>query len=75
MRNKEVHGNRRKLLSHAFSTTNVNLMEPLIAHNIAKLSTRLSSSVGCSVDALHWFRYAPLSHVPELLCGGAEELS
>lgn len=56
MRDKVQHSQRRKLLSHAFSQTNLYECEPLIHKQIEKLVLLLQDRIGNPTDMLNWFR-------------------
>jgi cytochrome P450 len=56
MRNKAEHGQRRRLLSHAFSQSNLLNTEPLIRQQIQKLVTRVDGAGGATLDMLLLFR-------------------
>lgn len=56
MRNKMEHSQRRRLLSHAFSQSNLTNTEPLIRQQIEKLVACIDGSVGKSLDLLALFR-------------------
>lgn len=56
LRDKTAHGQRRKLLSHAFSQSNLQECEPLIKDQIFKLLRELEKSTGRPIDMLRWFR-------------------
>ena len=56
MRDKTAHGQRRKLLSHAFSQSNLHECEPLIDQQVQKLLRVVQDSTGKPIDMLNWFR-------------------
>lgn len=56
MRNKAEHGQRRRLLSHAFSQSNLQNTEPLIREQIQRLLFRLDNEAGRPSDMLLLFR-------------------
>lgn len=56
MRNKAEHSQRRRLLSHAFSQSNLTNTEPLIKQQIEKLVASVDGSVGKPLDMLALFR-------------------
>lgn len=56
MRNKTEHSQRRRLLSHAFSQSNLNNTEPLIKQKIEKLVAIIDGRVGKPLDMLLLFR-------------------
>ncbi|KEF61168.1 uncharacterized protein A1O9_02733 [Exophiala aquamarina CBS 119918] len=69
MRDKVQHSKRRKLLSHAFSQSNLYECEPLIHKQIEKLITVLQSRIGKPTDMLNWFRLTAFDVVGELFLG------
>ncbi len=56
MREKTAHSQRRRLLSHAFSQSNLLDTEPIIKQIISKLVGHIRGSEGQSADLLLWFR-------------------
>ncbi len=58
MRDKTAHAQRRRLLSHAFSQSNLHECEPLIDQQIHKLVEVVRDSAGKPIDMLNWFRLA-----------------
>ena len=56
MRDKTDHSQRRRLLSHAFSQSNLLDTEPLIKQQIHKLVAHLDGRLGQSLDMLSLFR-------------------
>lgn len=56
MRNKAEHSQRRRLLSHAFSQSNLNNTEPLIKQKVEKLVTIIDGQAGKLQDMLLLFR-------------------
>lgn len=58
LRDRTAHSQRRRLLSHAFSQSNLQDCEPLIHIQIDKLVQVLQDSAGRPVDMLTWFRLA-----------------
>jgi len=60
MRDKAAHKQRRKLLSHAFSQSNVNDMEPLIGDQVRKLLAAIEKHSEEPLDVYHWFRMLAL---------------
>lgn len=58
LRDRVAHGQRRKLLSHAFSQSNLQECEPLIQRQLDKLLAAVQQSAGNPIDVLRWFRLA-----------------
>lgn len=58
MRDKALHSQRRRLLSHAFSQSNLQDCEPLIHEQIQKLLKTLQQCLNQPIDMLNWFRLA-----------------
>lgn len=56
MRNKSEHSQRRRLLSHAFSQSNLNESEPLILQTVQRLLEILEKNKGQPLDFLNLFR-------------------
>lgn len=56
MRDKAAHSQRRRLLSHAFSQSNLLDTEPIIKQIISKLVVHVQVGLGKPVDMLLWFR-------------------
>ncbi|KAJ9663932.1 hypothetical protein H2201_005414 [Coniosporium apollinis] len=69
LRDPSQHGQRRKLLSHAFSQSNLNDTEPLIVLQMQKLGVKVGASVGRPFDVLAGFRMFSLDVVGELFLG------
>ncbi|KAH8804408.1 cytochrome P450 [Xylogone sp. PMI_703] len=69
MRKKEEHRQRRKLLSHAFSQSNLLEIEPVIGGIIKQLLGRIEQSAGKPVNALSLLRMFALDVVGELFLG------
>ena len=63
LRDRVEHSQRRKLLSHAFSQSNLYETEPLILVHVQKLVARVQNSVGEPFDILAWFRMFSLDVV------------
>lgn len=68
MRDKAQHSQRRKLLSHAFSQSNLYECEPLIHKHIEKLVEILQNNVGKPTDMLNWFRLTAFDVVGMDVC-------
>jgi cytochrome P450 len=58
MRDRTQHSLRRRLLSHAFSQSNLSGTEPLIKQIIHKLVGHIEAGQGKPLDALLHFRLA-----------------
>lgn len=58
LRDRVAHGQRRKLLSHAFSQSNLQECEPLIQKQLDKMLAAVQDSVGTPIDVFKWFRLA-----------------
>lgn len=58
LRDKTAHSQRRRLLSHAFSQSNLHDCEPLIHTEISKLVKAVQGGAGKPMDMLNWFRLA-----------------
>lgn len=56
LRDRAAHGQRRKLLSHAFSQSNLQECEPLIQQKLDKLIATMEKNAGLPLDMLKWFR-------------------
>jgi cytochrome P450 len=56
MRDKIQHSQRRRLLSHAFSQSNLQACEPLIHKQVEKLYRVVQDHQGQPLDMLNWFR-------------------
>ena len=56
MRDKVAHSQRRRLLSHAFSQSNLLDTQPIIKQIISKLVTHVEGRLGTPADMLLWFR-------------------
>lgn len=56
MRDRKEHSQRRRLLSHAFSQSNLIDTEPLIGKIIGNLVGRIDDTIGESLDVLLCFR-------------------
>ncbi|KAL6245652.1 hypothetical protein RBB50_007651 [Rhinocladiella similis] len=69
MRDKALHSQRRRLLSHAFSQSNLQDCEPLIHEQIQKLLKTLQQCLNQPIDMLNWFRLAAFDVVGELFLG------
>ncbi|KEF60630.1 uncharacterized protein A1O9_02191 [Exophiala aquamarina CBS 119918] len=69
MRDKAAHSQRRRLLSHAFSQSNLYDTEPIIGQIISKLVAHLEGRLGKSTDMLLWFRLTAFDIVGELFLG------
>lgn len=65
LRDKAAHSQRRRLLSHAFSQSNLNESEPLIQQTIERLLDILDKSKGYPVDFLNLFRLTAFDIVGE----------
>jgi cytochrome P450 len=65
MRDKEEHSQRRRLLSHAFSQSNLFNTEPIIKQIISKLIVHVEGRLGKPVDMLLWFRLTAFDIVGE----------
>ncbi|OQO05753.1 hypothetical protein B0A48_09847 [Cryoendolithus antarcticus] len=71
IRDKEAHSQRRSLLSHAFSSSNLQNTEPVIRERVDYLMQVLRQSKGSSVDALERFRAFSLDVVGQLFLGAS----
>ncbi|KIX94537.1 uncharacterized protein Z520_09583 [Fonsecaea multimorphosa CBS 102226] len=71
LRDKVAHAQRRKLLSHAFSQSNVLESEPLIQKQIVKLLAAIERCADQPMDMLKWFRLTAHDIVGELFLGQA----
>ncbi|RVX72414.1 hypothetical protein B0A52_03602 [Exophiala mesophila] len=69
MRDKTQHSKRRRLLSHAFSQSNLLDSEQLIQTQISRLIEVIRSSGGEPLDMLKLFRLAAFDIVGELFLG------
>ncbi|KIW99286.1 uncharacterized protein Z519_00949 [Cladophialophora bantiana CBS 173.52] len=69
MRDKIQHSQRRRLLSHAFSQSNLQECEPLIQKQIENLLDVLRRNAGTPIDMLNWFRLTAFDVVGELFLG------
>ncbi|KAL6245307.1 hypothetical protein RBB50_008082 [Rhinocladiella similis] len=69
MRNKAEHSQRRRLLSHAFSQSNLNNTEPLIKQKVEKLVTIIDGQAGKLQDMLLLFRLLAFDIIGELFLG------
>lgn len=65
LRDRVAHGQRRKLLSHAFSQSNIRECEPLIQNHVDKLLLAVEKSAGKPIDMLRWFRLTAFDVVGE----------
>lgn len=65
MRDKAAHSQRRRLLSHAFSQSNLLNAEPIISQVISKLLEQLRGKIDQPVDALLLFRLTAFDIVGE----------
>lgn len=63
MRDRVEHGQRRRLLSHVFSQSNLLETEALIGQIIEKMTARVRKEQGRPVDALGLFRLTALEIV------------
>ena len=63
LREKEQHRDRRRLLSHAFSQSNLYKTEPLIAEHLRELLTKLDSDAEKPKDIWLLFRLLALDIV------------
>lgn len=57
MRDRNEHRERRRLLSHAFSPTQLNEATPLVMDRIEALCRQLARQVGQDIDILQLSRY------------------
>ncbi|KAK6412652.1 hypothetical protein LTR95_017947 [Oleoguttula sp. CCFEE 5521] len=71
LREKKAHSQRRSLLSHAFSSANLQNTEPVIRERVDYLMQVLRESKGSSVDALERFRAFSLDVVGQLFLGAS----
>ncbi|KIX06969.1 uncharacterized protein Z518_04945 [Rhinocladiella mackenziei CBS 650.93] len=69
MRDKTAHSQRRRLLSHAFSQSNLQECEPLIQNQIQKLAGVMQNHADRPIDMLNWFRLTAFDVVGELFLG------
>jgi cytochrome P450 len=69
LRDKSEHSQRRRLLSHAFSQSNLFDCEPLIAQQIQKLMNQVERSLGKPLNMLLMFRLTAFDIVGELCPG------
>ncbi|ODQ54352.1 pisatin demethylase [Saitoella complicata NRRL Y-17804] len=71
MRDRELHKERRKLLSHAFAQVNIDNAEPLIAEQIRKFMgwVQQYAAEGKSMNVAVWFRMYALDIVGSLFLG------
>ena len=67
--NKNAHSQRRRLLSHAFSQSNLLESEPLIRRHIQNLLMYISTRLEKPVDMLKCFRFTAFDIVGELFLG------
>lgn len=67
MTNRNDHRQRRKLLSHAFSQSNLHESEPLILLQVGQLIQTLNNSRGQSVNVMDLFRMFALDVVGMVL--------
>lgn len=79
MRDKAAHSQRRRLLSHAFSQSNLYNTEPIIKQIISTLVANLEGRLGESTDMLLWFRLTAFDIVgialPEFLLTSAQAMT
>ncbi|EXJ68150.1 uncharacterized protein A1O5_08765 [Cladophialophora psammophila CBS 110553] len=69
MRDKKEHNQRRRLLSHAFSQSNLLDTEPLIKEHVNELLAFIKPKLGRPVDMLTTFRRLSFDIVGELFLG------
>lgn len=67
LRDRDAHSQRRRLLSGAFSQSNLNEAEPLLQTQVKRLVTIMEESCGKAVDVLALFRMFALDVVGRLL--------
>jgi cytochrome P450 len=66
MRDKAAHGQRRRLLSHAFSQSSLLDTEPIIRSTVADLVSRILERLGQPTDMLLLFRLTAFDVVGKL---------
>jgi cytochrome P450 len=66
MRDKAAHGQRRRLLSHAFSQSSLLDTEPIIKSTVADLVSRILERLGQPTDMLLLFRLTAFDVVGRL---------
>ena len=69
MTNREMHQERRRLLSHAFSAGSISGTEPLVAESISKYLNWCSKFQGTPFDVFVWHRRLALDMVGSLFLG------
>ena len=59
LRDRKAHGQRRKLLSHAFARTSILSLEPFMQHKISLLCLQWRDRIlkGESIDIYAWYRF------------------
>lgn len=72
LRDKSLHSQRRKLLSHAFAQSNLQATEPLILQHVQRLLNRVQDNVSKPLDMLALFRLTAFDIVgidTQAVCG------
>lgn len=63
LRDRQAHSQRRRLLSHAFSQSNLNGCEPLLVDHLDKLFVNVFKRIGQPLDMFAMFRMLALDIV------------
>ena len=70
---KKAHSDRRRLVSHVFSQSNLLETEPLVAQHVSNLAKRVRNGVGKPLNMLGLFRSFSLDVVGDLFLGRSFE--